>query len=37
LGVSDDALRERCAAFQASMVDAVRDKDDALQRKLGSG
>ena len=34
LGASDDALRERYAAFQASMVDVVREKDDALQRKL---
>ena len=34
LGASDDALRERYAAFQASMVDLVREKDGALQRKL---
>jgi 5-(carboxyamino)imidazole ribonucleotide mutase len=37
LGTSDDALRERYAASQASMVDLVRAKDDALQRKLGGG
>ncbi len=34
LGASDDALRERYAAFQASMLDLVREKDEALQRKL---
>ena len=34
LGASDDALRERYAAFQASLVGLVREKDDALQQKL---
>jgi 5-(carboxyamino)imidazole ribonucleotide mutase len=34
LAASDDALRERYAAHQAAMVDLVREKDDALQRKL---
>jgi 5-(carboxyamino)imidazole ribonucleotide mutase len=34
LGASDDALREQYAAFQASLVGLVREKDDVLQQKL---
>jgi 5-(carboxyamino)imidazole ribonucleotide mutase len=34
LGALDDALRERYAAFQASLVGLVREKDDALQQRL---
>jgi 5-(carboxyamino)imidazole ribonucleotide mutase len=34
LGVADDALRERMAAFLARQEQAVLDKDAALQKKL---
>lgn len=34
LGISDPALRERMAAFQAELADMVLRKDQALQNKL---
>ena len=35
LGASDDALRDRMASYQQSLVELVAEKDAALQEKLG--
>jgi 5-(carboxyamino)imidazole ribonucleotide mutase len=37
LGVADDDLRERMAAFQAELADKARAKGEALRRKRSGG